>query len=433
MNLTYKEAEKFLFEQLPVFEKVGGSAYKPGLDTSNALDRFFGCPHKSYKTIHIAGTNGKGSVSNFVASILQEAGYKTGLFTSPHILDFKERIRVNGQKIDENYVKDFVNKYADNFIAKHPTFFELTSTLSFLYFKEQNVDVAVIEVGMGGRLDSTNIINPVVSTITNIALDHCQFLGNTLKEIAAEKAGIIKRGIPVVVGESDSHTNSVFLNKADEMEAPIILASNKLQATMGGVTEDGKQIFNVFKCGSPYLSGIKCAQLGSYQTKNIVTALATIEQLQRQGFKISEKNIYDGFENVNKNTGFYGRWQVLGTTPLTICDTGHNPAGFEYTARQISSQICKTTRIVIGFVSDKDVTTILKMLPKKAQYYFCNADTKRALSASSLQNMAMEFGLNGMSYSSPKEAFETAKAEADKDDFIFLGGSNYVVAEALEN
>lgn len=430
MNLTYKEAEKFLFEQLPVFERTGGDAYKPGLDTSNSLDRFFGYPHKNYKTIHIAGTNGKGSVSNFLASILQEAGYKTGLFTSPHILDFKERIRVNGNKIEEDYVKDFVNKYADKFLPMHPSFFELTSTMAFQYFKEQKVDVAVIEVGMGGRLDSTNIITPIISTITNIALDHCQFLGNTLKDIAREKAGIIKRGVPVVIGESDTHTNSVFLDKASEMESPIILASNKMQATMGGTTEDGKQIFNVFKCGTPYLSGIKSGQLGNYQQKNIVTTLATVEQLQKQ-LKISTQNIYDGFENVNKNTGFYGRWQIISNNPLTVCDTGHNPAGFEYTVNQIKNQTYKTLRIVIGFVKDKDVTTILKMLPKNAKYYFCNADSKRALPAANLMNMAAEFGLQGDVYNTVKEAFNSAKKDAEKEDFIFLGGSNYVVAEAL--
>ncbi len=431
MNLSYKEAENYLFTQLPVFEKTGGEAYKPGLNTATALDNFFHNPHKNYTTVHIAGTNGKGSVSNFLASIFQEAGYKTGLFTSPHIVDFKERIRVNGEKISADYVTNFVNSYAEKFAYLKPTFFELTTAMAFEYFNEKKVDVAIIETGMGGRLDSTNIITPAVSTITNIALDHCQFLGTTLKEIAAEKAGIIKRGIPVVIGESDSRTNSVFLDKASEQEAPIILASNKLQATSGGMTEDGKMIFNVFKRGEPYFTGIKCSQLGAYQQKNIVTTLATIELLEKQGFKISRENIYDGFENVNRNTGFYGRWQILTNSPLTVCDTGHNPAGMKYVTEQLAAQKFKTMRIVIGFVSDKDVNTILKMLPQKAVYYFCNAQSKRALPAENLKYAAENYGLQGTAFSSVKEAFQAAQNDAEKDDFIFLGGSNYVVAEAL--
>ena len=431
MNLSYKEAENYLFTQLPVFEKTGGEAYKPGLNTATALDNFFHNPHKNYTTVHIAGTNGKGSVSNFLASIFQEAGYKTGLFTSPHIVDFKERIRVNGEKISADYVTNFVNSYAEKFAYLKPTFFELTTAMAFEYFNEKKVEVAIIETGMGGRLDSTNIITPAVSTITNIALDHCQFLGTTLKEIAAEKAGIIKRGIPVVIGESDSRTNSVFLDKASEQEAPIILASNKLQATSGGMTEDGKMIFNVFKCGEPYFTGIKCSQLGAYQQKNIVTTLATIELLEKQGFKISRENIYDGFENVNRNTGFYGRWQILTNSPLTVCDTGHNPAGMKYVTEQLAAQKFKTMRIVIGFVSDKDVNTILKMLPQKAVYYFCNAQSKRALPAENLKYAAENYGLQGTAFSSVKEAFQAAQNDAEKDDFIFLGGSNYVVAEAL--
>ncbi|MCR5455799.1 MAG: bifunctional folylpolyglutamate synthase/dihydrofolate synthase [Bacteroidales bacterium] len=429
--MNYPEAVNYLFTQLPVFEKTGGDAYKPGLGTATAIDNAFGNPHHKYKTIHIAGTNGKGSVSNFLASILQEAGYRTGLFTSPHIVDFKERIRVNGAKITESFVTDFVNQYADKFSRLHPTFFELTTAMAFEYFRQQNVQVAVIETGMGGRLDSTNIIRPILSVITNIALDHCQFLGNTLKEIAAEKAGIIKRGVPVIVGESDTRTNSVFIDKATDTESPIILASNKLQATMGGETDNGKQVFNVFKCGEPYYTGIKCAQSGKYQEKNIVTAIAAVEQLQRQGLNITKQNIYDGFENVNRNTGFYGRWQTLGQNPLIVCDTGHNPAGLSYTVAQIEQQPCETLRMVIGFVSDKDISGILKLLPKNAVYYFCNAESKRALPAAHLQATAINYGLNGNAYPSVKAAFAAAKADSTPNDFIFLGGSNYIVAEAL--
>ncbi len=431
MNLSYPEAEKFLFEQLPVFERNGGEAYKPGLNTATTIDNFFNNPHKEYKTVHIAGTNGKGSVSNFLASILQQAGFRTGLFTSPHILDFKERIRVNGEKISEDFVKDFVNKYIEKFSYLKPTFFELTTAMCFEYFRFKKVDIAIIETGMGGRLDSTNIITPILSVITNIALDHCQFLGNTLKDIAKEKAGIIKKGVPVIIGESDNRTNSVFLEKASQTESPVILASNKLQATAGGLDENGNQIFNIFKCGEPFLPGIRCAQTGIYQQKNIVSAVAAIEQLQNLGIKISKDDIYSGFENVNRNTGFYGRWQIIDNKPLTVCDTGHNPAGMKYVCEQLSAQKFKTLRMVIGFVADKDVATILKMLPKNAVYYFCNANTKRALPAENLKFTALDYGLSGSSYSSPKEALKAAKSDSEKDDFIFLGGSNYVVAEAL--
>ncbi|MBR4440938.1 MAG: bifunctional folylpolyglutamate synthase/dihydrofolate synthase [Bacteroidales bacterium] len=431
MNLTYQEAENYLFTQLPVFEQTGGSAYKPGVQTALEIDRFFNSPHQSYKTIHIAGTNGKGSVSNFLASILQEAGYTVGLFTSPHIVDFKERIRINGKKIDEQYVTDFVNRYAEQFNHLKPTFFELTTALAFEYFRYKKVDIAVIEVGMGGRLDSTNIITPILSVITNIALDHTQFLGSTLKEIAAEKAGIIKRGVPVVVGEGDSRTNPVFLDKAELMEAPIILASNKLSASSGQITPEGKQLFNVFSCGEPVYRGIKCAQLGVYQQKNIVTAIAAVEQLRRLGLIISDDNIYKGFENVNSNTGFFGRWQVIAHQPLVVCDSGHNPAGITYVAEQLNSQPCRQLRMVIGFVQDKDVNSILKLLPKNAVYYFVNAANHRALPANDLCNMAQRYGLSGKTYSSVADGFAAAKNDSAVEDFIFLGGSNYVIAEVL--
>ena len=432
MNLSYQEAENYLFTQLPVFEHQGGSAYKPGVQTANEIDRFFGSPHREYKTIHIAGTNGKGSVSNFLASVLQEAGYKVGLFTSPHIVDFKERIRVNGKKIEADYVTDFVNRYAEKFAHLKPTFFELTTALAFEYFRYKKVDIAVVEVGMGGRLDSTNIITPILSVITNIAFDHIQFLGSTLKEIAGEKAGIIKRGVPVVVGESDPRTNPVFLDKAEEMEAPIILASNKLSASSGQITHEGQQLFNVFCCGEPVYRGIKCAQLGVYQQKNIVTAIAAVEQLQKLGLNISTDAVYKGFENVNKNTGFFGRWQVISNQPLIVCDTGHNPAGITYVSQQLLSQPCRQLRIVIGFVQDKDVSSILKLLPKNAVYYFVNADSHRALPADELCNMAQRYDLSGKTYSSVAEGFAAAKNDAANDDFIFLGGSNYVVAEVLK-
>lgn len=427
-TLDYQQAEQFLFEQLPFFSREGASAYKPGLSTSIALDNYFSNPHKAYKTIHIAGTNGKGSVSNLIASVLTQAGYKTGLYTSPHIVDFKERIRVNGVKIPEKTVTDFVNNNADFFLPLKPSFFELTSTLCFEYFKQQHVDVAVIETGLGGRLDSTNIINPELSIITNISFDHMMFLGNTLPQIASEKAGIIKRGVPVVVGESDSRTNNVFLNKAAETESPIILASNKMSCAQG-VISDGFQVFNVFKNGEIVYPRLRCALLGNYQQKNVITALASIEQLIKQGFEISRQDIYDGFENVVKNTGFFGRWQIINTSPLIVCDTGHNEGGFEYTSKQIVAQKCKTLRIVIGFVKDKDINKILRYLPQNAIYYFCNADNKRALKAEELKNTAAGFGLEGLTYPSAKEAFEAAKNDADPDDFIFVGGSNFIVAE----
>ena len=422
----YSQTIQYLYDRLPVFQHVGGAAYKPGLDNTirllNALDN----PQNSYKTIHIAGTNGKGSVSHMLAAILQEAGYKVGLYTSPHLVDFGERIRINGEKISQNYVVDFVEKQKTLFDEVQPSFFEATMAMAFAYFAHEKVDVAVIETGMGGRLDSTNIIAPELSIITNISFDHMEFLGRTLEKIAAEKAGIIKQNTPVVIGESLPETRSVFLQKASEMNAPIIFAEENLQIVSSGY-ENEKLLFSTSE-NKTYTLGLT----GNYQLKNAVTSLVSIAELQKQGFLISEKNIESGLANVVKLTGLQGRWQTISENPKIVLDTGHNVAGIENIARQLREQKHKTLRIVIGMANDKDITTSLSLLPKNAVYYFTQATISRALSADELQEQAALAELHGKIYHSVKEAVETAISEAETDDFIFIGGSNFVVGEALE-
>jgi dihydrofolate synthase/folylpolyglutamate synthase len=388
----------------------------------NALDN----PQNSYKTIHIAGTNGKGSVSHILAAVLQEAGYKVGLYTSPHLVDFGERIRVNGEKIAQNYVVDFVSEQKSLFDEIQPSFFEATMAMAFAYFADEKVDVAVIETGMGGRLDSTNIVRPELSIITNISFDHTAFLGNTLEKIAGEKAGIIKQNTPVVIGEVVSKTCAVFLQKANEMNAPIIFAEENLQIISFGY-ENGKMKFTTSE-DKTYTLGLT----GNYQLKNAITALVSIAQLQKTGFHISEKNIEIGFANVAEITGLQGRWQTISENPKIVLDTGHNLAGMENVVRQLHEQKYKTLRIVIGFANDKDISEILSLLPKNAVYYFTQAAIARALPANELQHQAIACGLHGNLFTSVKKALEAAISEADSDDFIFVSGSNFVVGEALE-
>jgi len=422
----YAQTIQYLYDRLPVFQHVGGAAYKPGLDNTirllNALDN----PQNTYKTIHIAGTNGKGSVSHILAAVLQEAGYKVGLYTSPHLVDFGERIRINGAKISQNYVVDFVEKQKTLFDDVQPSFFEATMAMAFAYFAHEKVDVAVIETGMGGRLDSTNIINPELSIITNISFDHTEFLGKTLDKIAAEKAGIIKQNTSVVVGETLPETRSVFLQKASEMNAPIIFAEENLQIISSDY-ENEKLLFSTSE-NKTYTLGLT----GNYQLKNAVTSLVSITQLQEKGFSISEKDIQSGLANVVKITDLQGRWQTISENPKIVLDTGHNVAGIENIVRQLREQKYKTLRVVIGMANDKDITTVLSLLPKNAIYYFTQAAITRALSADELQRQAALAGLCGNTFHTVKEAVETAISEAEADDFIFIGGSNFVVGEALE-
>ena len=407
--MSYEETIEYLFQAAPAFEHVGASAYKPGLQTTEALDEHYGHPHRQYKTIHIAGTNGKGSCSHTLASILQEAGHRVGLYTSPHLKDFRERIRVNGAPVEKEFVVDFVEDFRRWNQATeaplHPSFFELTTAMAFKYFADQQVDIAVIEVGLGGRLDCTNIINPQLTIITNISLDHTQFLGTTLPEIAAEKAGIIKPGIPVVIGEALPETLPVFEEKARQSNAILHLAET---------------------FASPLEEKIEFELKGNYQQKNKRTILCAASILQ-----LPEEAIVRGMRRVCENTGLMGRWQTLGTHPLVVCDTGHNLGGWEYLARQITAQPCRQLRIVFGMVDDKDLEGVMRLLPPHATYYFTQADNHRAVPAERIQTAGRKFGLCGNAYPTVCQAYHAALSDACPDDFVFVGGSSYVVADLL--
>ena len=418
--MTYQEAIDYLYAATPAFEKVGAPAYKEGLANTLTLDEHFGHPHQYFKTIHVAGTNGKGSTSHTLAAILQSAGYKVGLYTSPHLIDFRERIKVNGLSISDKYVIDFIEKERSFFEPLSPSFFEITTALAFKYFADQQVDIAVIEVGLGGRLDCTNIITPILSVITNISFDHTQFLGNTLEKIAAEKAGIIKTGIPVVIGETTPETRPVFEEKAKMKFAPIYFAEEYKDDTDTDIDFDFE---------------LK----GAYQEKNKRTILCAMEVLSHHTESLPSlpkgtlftSHIQNGFAHVCELTGLMGRWQTLQKAPLVICDTGHNVAGWQYLSKQIIAQPCKTLRIVFGMVDDKDIETVLTLLPKNAVYYWTQADSHRAIPAERIARLAKEHNLKGNIYPTIFEAFQQTKDDADKDDFIFVGGSSYVVADLL--
>ena len=416
--MNYQETTEYLFNSTPVFEKIGAKAYTPGLQTTFALDDHFGHPHQKYKTIHIAGTNGKGSSSHTLAAILQSQGYKVGLYTSPHLIDFRERIRVNGECVPEQYVIDFVEENRAFFEPLHPSFFELTTAMALKYFAEQKVDYAVIEVGLGGRLDCTNIITPILSIITNISFDHTQFLGNTLAEIAGEKAGIIKPGVPVVIGEYLPETRTVFEKKAKSENAPILFA----------------QDFDADHLESSETCDVDMELKGSYQERNKKTILTALHIL-RQKLAISDEAIREGFAHVCELTGLRGRWEKLNDTPLTICDTGHNLAGWSYLAPQINAVKAETKHIVFGMVDDKDVVHVLQLLKEKLEnrvkYYWTQPSTKRAIPVEKLSELALKLGLHGETYHSVKEAYSAALKNAGKGDFVFVGGSSYVVADLL--
>lgn len=393
-----------------MFQQVGAGAYKEGLANTWALDEHLGHPHRSYRTIHIAGTNGKGSCSHTLAAILQEAGYRVGLYTSPHLLDFRERIRVNGQPVPEEYVIRFVEKERAFFEPLHPSFFELTTAMAFRYFADAGVDVAVVEVGLGGRLDCTNIIRPDLCIITNISLDHVQFLGDTLAKIAGEKAGIIKPGIPVVIGEATPETRPVFARRAEETGAPIHFAEEEAVRDYPDMEFELK---------------------GLYQAKNRRTLLAALPLLQEAGYRIREEHIRNGFARVTELTGLMGRWQKLQEHPMLVCDTGHNVGGIQYIAEQLRRQTCRQLHIVIGMVNDKDVRGALALLPHEAVYYFTQASVKRALPAEQLARLAAEAGLEGEVYPDVASAVRAAQEKSLPEDFIFVGGSTFIVADLL--
>ncbi len=407
--MNYQETIQYLYDSVPMFQRVGASAYKSGLENTYALDEHFEHPHRKFHTIHVAGTNGKGSVSHTLAAILQTAGYKVGLYTSPHLLDFRERIRINGEKISEKYVINFVAQEKAFFEPLYPSFFELTTAMAFKYFAEQSVDVAVIEVGLGGRLDCTNIIQPDLSIITNISLEHTQFLGDTLAKIASEKAGIIKPGIPVVIGETTPETKSVFLQKAREMNAPIFFAE-----------ENGREDFPGI---SPELRGI-------YQQMNKQTIVTALTVLRDLGYRFDGPMVRYGFGHVTSLTGLMGRWQTLQEHPTLLCDTGHNVGGFQYIGEQLKA-LRKELHIVIGVVSDKDVHGMLSFLPQNATYYFTKASVKRALNEQELQCVAAECGLQGDTYPDVVSAVKAAQKNCLPEEVIFVGGSNFIVADLL--
>jgi len=404
--MNYQETTEWLFNQLPMFQQQGASAYKKDLSNTIVLARHLNHPENKFKSIHVAGTNGKGSTSSMLASILQEAGYKVGLYTSPHLKDFRERIKINGHEITEDYVVNFIEKNKSFFEENQLSFFEMTVGLAFQYFVDEKVDVAIIEVGMGGRLDSTNIITPLVSVITNIGLDHTQFLGNTLELIAVEKAGIIKQNVPVVIGEYLSETKNIFLEIAQKNNAPIYFAQENDH------------------------DDLPCDLLGNYQIQNKKTVLQTINLL-KDHLKVSEENIKLGLLNVVKNTGLLGRWQQLGKNPKIICDTAHNKHGLKIVMDQIKNQKFNQLRIVLGVVNDKDLDLILPLFPKKAFYYFCKPNISRGLDSAILKQKALKYDLKGIECNSVSEAYTLALNESNQDDFIYIGGSTFVVAEIV--
>ncbi len=408
--MNYSETLDYLYNSTPVFHLQGGSAYKPGLDNTNRLLEALGNPHRTFKSIHIAGTNGKGSTSHMITAVLQEAGYRTGLYTSPHLVDFGERIRINGTMIEQQYVIDFVENHRSLLEEIRPSFFEITMCLAFAYFASQNIDIAIIEVGLGGRLDSTNVISPEVCVITNIGLDHTDFLGTTLPEIASEKAGIIKSFTPVVIGETHPDTAPIFIEKAHEMNAPILFAD---QVEVDALPQSDLQ--------------------GIYQTKNRQTAHIAIQELIKLDYNISPDHIASGFAHTCALTGLRGRWEILQHNPKVICDTGHNSHGIHMIAKQLASLSCNTLRIVIGFVKDKDIDHILAMLPTDATYYFTQASTPRAMNANELRIWAANYKLKGTYYSKVTDAYHSALTESHPDDVIFVGGSNFVVGEFLQD
>ncbi|MBQ8158531.1 MAG: bifunctional folylpolyglutamate synthase/dihydrofolate synthase [Prevotella sp.] len=437
--MTYKEVIDYLYSQVPSFEKQGLTGYKEGLGNTLKIDEHFEHPHESFRCIHVAGTNGKGSVSHSIAALLQVFGYRVGLYTSPHLVDFRERIRVNGIPVSEDYVVNFVERNRSFFEPLNPSFFEITTALAFSYFKEADVDIAVIEVGLGGRLDCTNVITPILSIITNISLDHTQLLGDSLEQIAMEKAGIIKPNVPVVIGESLPETRPVFEAVAEEKHSPIYFADDDEERVIlsaeplpqGGMHYHTNHI-NDFE---GELSGI-------YQEKNTNTVMCAMHRLEEKGYvcmttpdnleKIQgEMNL--AFQHVCEMTGLMGRWQTIRTQPTVVCDTGHNVAGWEYISRQLANVKCRQMHIIYGAVDDKDIYGIMNLLPKDATYYYTKADTKRAFPETSLKVFGDQFGLQGECYPTVLQAYQKAMSEAHPDDFVFVGGSTYVVADLLKS
>lgn len=429
--MTYQECIDYLYNHLPVFHRVGSSAFKKGLDNTLALCQELGNPQHAFKSIHIAGTNGKGSSSNMLAAVLQTAGYKTGLYTSPHLKEFTERIKINGVDLPADYLIDFVESHRSLFETIQPSFFEMTVALAFRYFADQQVDIAVIEVGLGGRLDSTNIIHPLVSLITNISLDHQQILGGDLPAIAREKAGIIKQGVPVVISKTQPEITDVFRQEAESRQAPLFFADQIYQISQ----EEhllASQVLDVQRSGEPFMPHLELSLGGNYQQFNLPGVLQVLELLQQQGYQIAATDIREGLKFINQLTNFKGRWQVLAQQPLTICDTGHNEDGIRQVLAQLESLAAPRVHMVFGMVQDKDVEKILRLLPSGYSYYFTQASLPRALPAGELQQLARGLGLQGEAFPDVDTALAAARQEAGPQDVIFIGGSTFVVAEISE-
>ena len=436
--MYYKETLQYLYSRLPMFSKEGQAAMKPGLQNIIKFCQKLGNPEEKFKSVHIGGTNGKGSSSHMLAAVLQKAGYKTGLYTSPHLRDFRERIRIDGEMISENAVIDFVKTNRQFIEEIEPSFFEVTVAMAFEYFALNKVDIAIIEVGLGGRLDSTNIIKPELSLISNIGYDHMNILGNTLAEIATEKAGIIKTKTPVIISQRQAEIQAIFNNKATEMESPITFASDDWEITQSSFQNTNTDLLKVeikqkSTDGNPIFefNSLELDLTGSYQLKNLAGVLSTLKQLKTLGFKITDQNIKSALGSVKTLTGLMGRWQTLGKKPLTICDTGHNEDGIKEVLKNIRQSKFNNLRMVFGMVKDKDISKILKLLPQEAKYYFCQPNIPRAKSADELYAEAMQFGLKGDYFESVHEALEAAKKNALENDLIFIGGSTFVVAEIV--
>ena len=427
---SYEATVKFLYENLPMFQRIGAAALKNDLSNTIRLCAVLGDPQKKFKSIHIAGTNGKGSSSHILASIFQEGGYKTGLYTSPHLHDFTERVKINGTEISKEFIVDFVNRIYPSIISIEPSFFEITVALAFDYFAKSAVEIAIIETGLGGRLDSTNVITPELSLITNIGWDHKDILGDTLEKIAYEKAGIIKPSVPVVVSERQPGIDEIFMRVSETVKAPIAFATDHF--TVDQYLEEGEVLLTIKRDGKTLHERIALPLQGFYQRKNVLGVLQVIEILKERGWKVEEATVWKGLMQVISNTGLLGRWQILGRNPLVVCDTGHNEDGIREVVEQIAQQSYDQLHIVLGMVKDKDISNILALLPKDAKYYFCQSKIPRALDANLLAEQAARSSLYGAIIPDVNEAIRIARSQASKEDMIFIGGSTFVVAE-IEN
>lgn len=413
-----------------MYQRIGGAAYKADLNNTIELLNLLGNPHHNFKSVHIAGTNGKGSTSHMLASVFQEAGYKTGLYTSPHLRDFRERIRLNGEMIPEENVISFIAEHKEQFEKMELSFFEMTVGMAFDYFAKEKVDIAIVEVGMGGRLDSTNLITPELSVITNIGLDHVKFLGDTMEKIAGEKAGIIKHNIPVVIGETQPETHQVFEDKANECQSPIYFADQIFDCNKIHIESNLVQKFDIWKNSELYMEAIDIPLMGNYQKKNLTTVICALDLL-REKFNLTDDDIREGIAKVIRNTHLMGRWQILNDDPLTIADTGHNVAGITEVVQQLAELRYDRLHFVLGMVNDKDIDHVLQLLPRNAEYYFCKADIPRGLDANILAEKAFELGLRGLVYESVRHAYQSAVNAAHFGDVVFVGGSNFIVAEVV--